>query len=381
MTITRRDKPKTTDSHESVGVRATSSDSSSDKVGGASNTSRNCLVILTVLAVFYTLYFGRALLVPITMAVVLSLVLRPVVAFFARFHVPNVVTASGLFLGVLGLVIATTMMLSAPAQSWLAQAPRNLSDVGRQLRPLSEPIAKVQEARKKVDEITTVPGEEKAVRVRLEQPSVTGETLNATGGYLTSVAITLVLLFFLLAAGDRLLEKAVEAAPSWQHKRGVVEKFREIESRVSKYLGTVTLINLGLGLMIGCGLGAIEMPNPMLWGVLAAGLNFVPVAGAFVGAATVGLAALSVFPDSLGQAMIAPGIYLAANMIESNLITPLLLGKSTNLNPIAILLAVFLFGWIWGIVGIFLAVPLLIVAKIFCTSYDSLRPYGVLLSN
>jgi predicted PurR-regulated permease PerM len=227
--------------------------------------------------------------------------------------------------------------------------------------------------------MTQSPDELQPVSVRIEQPPLTSQWVNATGSMLASIVITTSLLFFLLAAGDRFLEKTVELVPTWRGKREVVALFRDIQHKISTYLGSITLINIGLGVVIGTGLWLIGMPNAVLWGVLAALLNYIPFVGLIAGAFIVTLAALSVF-DSLPHAMLAPLIYLGANGIEANFATPAILGRTIDLNPVVILLAVFLFGWVWGVVGVFLAVPILICVRIVAETYETSRPLSVYLS-
>jgi predicted PurR-regulated permease PerM len=221
--------------------------------------------------------------------------------------------------------------------------------------------------------------EKEPVSVQVEQPPLTNRLLSSTGSFATSASITLTLLFFVLAAGDRFLEKAVQIKKTWREKRDIVLLVKEVEHKMSTYLGAITIINIGLGAAIGTGLWLIGMPNPLLWGVLAALLNYIPFAGLVIGSLIVSIVAIGEF-STMGHAMLAPAIYLLCNGIEANVVTPTVLGRSISLNPVVILLAVFLGGWIWGMGGIFLAVPLLLLAKIACDSNESLQPIGVFLA-
>jgi predicted PurR-regulated permease PerM len=347
------------------------------------HVERGCLIFLTTLAVFYTLYFARAILLPTTLAVILSLVLKPVTKRLDRLGLPSMVSAF-LVLGAFSLVIgAGITALWQPASQWVAQAPTSLSKVGDQLRSVVRPLEDIKKAKSEVDKMTSVPGDAAAeaspIPVEVKQPPLTSELLNTTGGFATAAIITLSLLFFLLASGDRFLEKAVQIRHTWREKREVVLLVKEIEQKMSAYLGAITVINIGLGIVIGTGLWAIDMPNPVLWGVLATLLNYIPFAGLVIGTCIVSIVAIAEF-GSIGHAMLAPAVYLGANGVEANLITPAMLGRSISLNPVVILLAVFLGGWIWGVGGIFLAVPILLVVKIACEGNESLDPISVLLA-
>nr|WP_261360644.1 AI-2E family transporter [Aeoliella straminimaris] len=341
-----------------------------------------CLILLSVLAVFHTLYFARAILLPIAMAVVLGLVLKPVQRRLTKLGLPGIVSAIvvfGLFTLVLMLGLRT---IWEPANHWIEQAPTSLHKVREQLRGAAGPLESIELAEKELEGLTAMTENpepsNRPLSVRVEQPALASQILNTTGSFATSVTITLSLLFFLLAAGDQFLEKAVQVKKSWREKWDVVLLAREIEHKLSTYLGTITVINLGLGLVIGCGLWLIGMPHPVLWGVLAALLNYIPFAGLVIGASVVFIIAAAEF-DSLAHALLAPAIYLAANGVEANLVTPSVLRHSISLNPVVIMVAVFLGGWCWGIGGIFLSVPFLLILKIICDSHKPLEPVGVFL--
>lgn len=344
-----------------------------------SKVATACLVVLTVLAVMTALYIARAVLLPLTVAVVLSLVLRPAVAALRRFGVPSFVGATLLFALMLGAGAFGVMTLREPAQALLAEAPRTLDSVKERLQGYMQPLKELQDAGVEMDRLTKTPGETEPVAVRLEQPALSGEMLNTTGEYVAGITITLALWYFLLVSGDRFLEKTVTLAPTFRGKREVVVTVREIEARIGRYLGAITLVNAGLGVAVAIGLWVIDFPNPLLWGVIAMLLNYLPFAGLAIGTALMAFTGLATF-ESLSHAMLAPAIYLGANFIEQNLITPLILGRSIDLNPVVILLAALLGGWLWGVMGMFLAVPLLIIARVICESVEPLNPVAVYLS-
>ncbi len=141
----------------------------------------------------------------------------------------------------------------------------------------------------------------------------------------------------------------------------VVKVIRHIESRLSKYLLTVAIINVCTGVVIGLGMAFIGLPNPALWGVVAGLLNFVPYLGALAGEIVVAMAALSSF-ESVGHALLAPLLYFMVSFIEGNFVTPMILGKRFTVNPVLIILSMMFWGWVWGTIGLFLAVPILVLA-------------------
>ncbi|TWU27683.1 AI-2E family transporter [Bythopirellula polymerisocia] len=349
------------------------------------------LATLAVLAVFYTIYFTRSILFPITLAVLLNLVFKPIVLRMQDFRIPAAVSATFILVAFVITVIAGIWLLWEPANQRIAQisSPGYVARLKENLKPLQKPFKGLNEASKKIDEITNVTDEDTPIKVQngtdedtpmkvqQVQPKL-GSMLNLTGSFVASAVIVFVLLFFLLAGGDRFLEKLVVLMPTFKDKRRVVELSREVQHRISHYLFTITAINVGLGIAIGIGMWAIDLPNPVLWGVMGAMLNYIPFAGPAVGALIVFLEGLADF-NSLGHAALAPAIYIGLNALESNFFTPALLGKSISLNPVMIVLAIFFWGWLWGVGGVLVAVPLLVVLKIFFDQSQVLAPLGTFL--
>ncbi len=204
---------------------------------------------------------------------------------------------------------------------------------------------------------------------------IKGALFGGTTSFLSEAVVVIVLLYFLLASGDLFLRKLIKVLPTFKDKKRAVEIAREIESNISTYLFTVTLINAGVGVAVGVGVWLLKMPNPVLWGVLACVLTYVPYLGALVGIGILGLAALLVF-DDLGHALAVPGVYLVVSFLEGNFITPLVLGRRLTLNPVVIFVGLLFGFFLWGIPGALLAVPTLAVLKIVCDHVDTLTPIG-----
>ncbi|MEX0717689.1 MAG: AI-2E family transporter [Planctomycetaceae bacterium] len=336
------------------------------------------LRILTGLAVGYTLYFAGAILFPILLAMVLALLLRPVVRALARLRIPEVAGAGIVLAAATATIVIGGYRLSIPATEWISTLPRHLENIEWKLDSLRSPFDNIREASKKVEKMTD--GEDfEAVPVKMEKaPTLPSTLLNITTGLIAGIVVTGMLLYFLLATGDGMLHRAVHLAPAYRDRQNLFSLLKDIERVISGYLITFTLINIGLGTAIGTAMWLIGLPNPVLWGVMAGCLNFVPYAGAFVGAAVVFLVGVLSF-DSIGYAAIAPAAYGGINLLEGCIITPLILGRSMKLDPIAIVLSLLFWGWIWGIGGALLAVPLLAITKIACDHFESLRPLGNLL--
>jgi predicted PurR-regulated permease PerM len=332
---------------------------------------------LFVLAVLYTLYFARAFLLPIVLAVLLDFLLSPVIRTLKRARIPEPLGAALVLLTLLGAVGLGAYSLADPAREWVARAPESLQKVQSRLHELRKPVEQVTRTAEQVEAATEVDkGGPQEVVVR--GPRLSERLFGTTQSLLTGALETLILLYFLLAVGDLFLEKLVKVLPLLKDKKKAVAIARETEASISTYLFTVAIVNLLLGVTVTLVMLAIGMPNAVLWGSMAALAEFIPYIGATVLLGTLTLAGLVTFP-TVGHALMVPGAYLAVNLIQSQFISPLVLGRRLTLNPVAILVGLVFWWWLWGVGGAFIAVPLLATFKIFCDHIESLAPIGEFL--
>lgn len=326
---------------------------------------------ILALASLYTLYLASSLVLPIVIALILNFLFSPVVRALQRLHLPPPAGAAVVLLLVTGAMVYGGYALAEPAVQWVERLPQTIERIENQLGGV---VASVEEVSRATEDVQRLgrPDEE-PVRVRLGTAG--SGLLNQTQRFVAGTAITLFLLYFLLAAGDLFLRKFVRVLPLFRRKRVIVEIAHEIEQDLSTYLFTYMVINLCLGTVVGFGLFLIGMPNPLLWGLMVAALNFVPYLGPLVGTTIVALAALSTF-DSTLHALAAPALYFTINALEGNLITPAILGRRLRMNPVAIFISLSLWGWLWGIPGALLATPLLLAFKTVCDHVVTLQPLG-----
>ena len=209
-------------------------------------------------------------------------------------------------------------------------------------------------------------------------PSLSERLFGTTQSIATVGMEVLILLYFLLAAGDLFLQKLIKVLPQLKDKKRAVTIARETEAGVSAYLFTMTLLNIGEGVVVAVAMALLGVPNAVLWGVLAVVLEYVPYVGAFVLAGILALVGLSTF-DTPFQALMVPGTYIVINFIQGNFLVPMVLGRKLTLNPVAIFIGLVFFWWIWGVPGAFLAVPILATFKIFCDHIETLQPIGEFL--
>jgi predicted PurR-regulated permease PerM len=332
---------------------------------------------LFVLAVLYTLFFARAFLLPIVLAVLLDFLLSPVVRALKQVRIPEPLGAAVIILALLGGVGGVGYSLADPAREWVQLAPQSLAKVQGRLRELRRPVDQMTRTAEQVEAATEVskPGPQEVV---VRGPRLSERLFGSTQSILVGALETLILLYFLLAAGDLFLQKLIKVLPLLRDKKKAVAIARETEASISTYLFTVAVVNIGLGVAVTLVMLLLKMPNALLWGTLAALAEFVPYIGATVMVGLLAMAGLVAFPD-VGHALLVPGAYLAVNLVQATFISPTVLGRRLTLNPVAILVGLAFWWWIWGVGGAFIAVPLLATFKIFCDHIESLAPIGEFL--
>lgn len=335
---------------------------------------------LFLLAIFYTIYFVRSLLLPIVLALLLSYLLRPIVRGLANIKIPPLVGSALLLLSLVGLLAYGVSFLAAPASGWLEKAPYSLNQLQQRLLPFKKPMDKMAQARGAIENLTaTEPAATKTQTVEVKQHPLSERLYAHTTEFLVSTATTLILLYFLLAYDGVFLAKLIKLMPTLSDKKRAVSIAHEIQAQISRYLFTVTIINICLGIAVGTAVGFLGLPNPIMWGALVAVLNFIPYLGALTGIVCMLLGALLSF-DNLGFALVFPATYLVIASLEGNFITPFVMGRSLTLNPVLVLLSLTFWGWMWGIVGIILAVPILAAFKIFCSHIEPMEPLAEFIS-
>ena len=354
------------------------------------------LVILTGLAVLYTLYFAADIILPLVLALVLSLLLSPAARFLCnRLRLPRMLASALLILALFSAIGGIGYAISVPARGWIHKAPQSLPELQKKLVFLRYPIdifehgmAQIQGlmAQSGRGEGDAQPFNQAQAPAKQTQPSVTvsqgsgfGTSLLAgTRSFLGQTLTLLVVLFFLLADGDALLRRFVEILPGLPEKKRAVSIATEVERNISGYLATITLMNLLVGTANGLSIWAFGLPDPLLWGTAAFLLNYIPILGALTGMVIFFFVGLFSFSNVL-WALAPSGVYLLIHILEGETITPLLLARRFTLNPLLVIVALMFWDWLWGIAGALLAVPLLAVVKILCDNIEVLTPLGHLL--
>ncbi len=323
------------------------------------------------------LYVAKAIILPVVLAVVLKLLLNPALRFLERWSVPRVVAALLLLMSVTAFIVGLVAALTAPAGDWFARLPSAIPRMQERLEFLRKLVEIFRRFLYAVRGLTQI--DAAMVTIPAAEGSLPEQLFAGTWNFAAGLFTTGLLLFFLLVSGDTFLRKLVEVLPRFADKRRAVEISQQIESDISGYLLTITAMNLLVGLATGVVMWFCGVGDPVLWGVVAFLLNYVPILGPLLGVGLfffVGFLTL----DGLWEAMLPASLYLAIHLAEGEGITPMLLARRFTLNPVLVILALVFWYWMWGVPGAILAVPIMAVTKIVCDRIGPLNPFGHFLS-
>jgi predicted PurR-regulated permease PerM len=329
---------------------------------------------LFVLALLTAAYVAREIVLPLVFAIILKLLLQPALRILERLHVPRMLAALLLILALFGTIVGLGTAISGPAGTWAAKLPGGIPRLQERLSFMREPIDTLQRFLQQVEDFgATGPSPNAAASgpgSTLLTTLFTG-TRNFASGFFTTVLF----LFFLLVSGDIFLLRLVEILPRFSSKRQVVEISQQIESDISAYLFTITIMNAAVGIAMALAMWLTGVGDPILWGTVAFLLNYVPIIGTALGVLIFLLAGLLTI-DSLWQALLPAALYLGFHLIEGETVTPMLLARRFTLNPVLVIISLVFWFWMWGIPGAILSVPMLAIAKIICDGVRPLAAFG-----
>lgn len=349
--------------------------------------------IVAALLLTAALYFGREFFLPIAFAFTLNALFRPVVR---GMRLPAPAGAAVIVLGMIALIVVGGVLLARPVKEWLAKAPERFEAAQQKLDRIRRPVQQVQAVAERIqhaaDGPTTAPssqpssqpGETASSRsTSTEQPQpvapqapapqgpgLVGRFIGTTTTLVGGVVEVLVLLYLLLASDDMFFRKLLKVMPRRQEKREAREVVDEAESVVLRYVAVTALINAAQAVVIGLALWWLKVPNPVLWALLTFVLEFIPYLGATIMIAMLAVVSFGSF-DGTWHILAAPGIYLLVTTVQNNIVSPYAYGDRLKLNPVAVLIGVLLWWFIWGIGGAFLAVPIIATVKIVCSHSET----------
>ncbi|MCR6663289.1 MAG: AI-2E family transporter [Luteimonas sp.] len=337
------------------------------------------LLVLAVLAVGYTLWAAQELLLPVLLAMFFALIGNPIIRLLRKLYVPRFIAALAVLTGGLAGAILLTHQMLPPAMEWASQAPREMRQIAPKLRELTKPM---HEANKAAETIARAAGGEtgrkpEVVRTAQDDPY---RIVTRTPRLLASLLAVVLLTFFFMVYGEKLQRNAIALLPGRQQKKFTVEILHGIEREVSRYVLTISVINTLVGLAFAgiLALLGFSPPEALLWGTVVALLNFAPYVGPLIGMIAMLLVGFVSFDDPL-QSLLPAGAYLLLHTLEGQLVTPIVLGRRMALSPLVLILALMLFGWLWGIIGLLLAVPLLVCVKLVLARVEGMEGWARLL--
>jgi predicted PurR-regulated permease PerM len=340
---------------------------------------------VAALGVVAFLFFTRSVVLPLFLACIAGMTLKPLVRWLSYCRIPTALSSAV----VLFLLAAATgvgfLQLGRPALIWMNDAPEHMTELRQRVQKHFPRLGHISEAAAAVTNLGATEEErkeeqKKAPTVEIKESRDKNIILTWTGSLLVGASETLVLLYLLLASGDMFLQKLVHVMPTFRDKKRAVEISREIQQNISNYFFSVTLTNIGLGVVASGGLYFLGVPKAAMWGMLVAVLNFAPYFGPFVGVILLAVVGLLTF-DTLWQGLLPPGWYLLLHLLESNLITPILLGRRLTLNPVGIFVSLIFWTWLWGVPGALLSAPILVSIKVICDRIPRLSPVSELLTS
>jgi len=338
-------------------------------------------IVIASVAVAFTLYLAQDLLLPVLLAMFFALVGNPIIRLLRRLWIPRFIGA----LLVLGLGMFSTYMLArelvTPGAEWVREVPKELRDLAPKLRSLTKPVT---EANKAAENIARAAGGENTARpVQVVKTEVNDpyRILTSTPRAIASVLAVVLLTFFFMVYGGDLQRNAIALLPSRQQKKLTVEILQSIETEISRYVLTISIINVIVGLVFASllyFLMGIPADEALLWGTMAGLLNFAPYVGPLIGILVMVVMGFVTY-DETWQSLLPAGMYLGLHTLEGQIVTPIVLGKRMALSPLVLILALMVFGWLWGIIGLLLAVPLLVCVKLVLARIDGLEGWARLL--
>jgi len=310
------------------------------------------------LAVVAGLYFGRSILLPVVAGVIVGITLSPAVKFGVRYRVPAAVSAVLVVMLVVALVATLITFFAAPLTEWIARAPEVGSVMAEKLHVLDYPLSVVHDIKGAIAKAT---GATATVSVETTTTEFVGQALGVITPAISQFVVFFGTLLFFLVTSTRLRQKLVVYFVTREARLRMLRIWNDIEENLVRYVATMSAINLGLGVVTAVMLALIGFPNPISFGLLAFALNYVPYIGpAIVALVLAGVGLVS--QTSPAQGLLAPALFVAIATLEGHIITPNVVGRRMTLNPFVVFLALAFWTWLWGPIGAFLAVPILIIS-------------------
>ena len=312
-------------------------------------------------------WLARDLLVPVMLAMLLALLANPLVTRLNKLWIPRWLGALVVVLGGLALAVSLASLLVSPATDWIKQAPNELRQLAPKLKSLTRQVEQANKAAASIVNAAGAATPASTTATDADKPRAPNlwTVISSTPRMLASILAVVLLAYFFLVYGEGVQRHAIARLPDAEHKLLTIDILRTIEADLSSYVLTISLINIVLGLILTGGLFwlGLDLSDALLWGTVAALLNFVPYVGPLSGVLLLALVGVVAF-NKPEQMLVPPALYLGLHVLESQFVTPIVLGRRMAISPLVMLLWLMLWGFLWGIAGLLLAVPMLASLKI-----------------
>jgi predicted PurR-regulated permease PerM len=317
---------------------------------------------LTVMLPF-ALRAGAEFFMPVTAALVIAIALVPALEWFERRGIPSKLSAGLCVIIFLFIAVFAIGSIVVPASDWIAQVPGKIPKVRAALEPVFDLYKNLDRFVGKIANQIEINQASHARTVTVEQPSsLMGMLATSAPHLLIQLFFSLLVIFFFLAGWTAMRKKTIVSRGSFEGALTTARVIQQVVDATSTYLGTITLINIGLGALTAGALWWLGMPSPIMWGGIVAVANYIPYLGPIVCALLLFVGGLMTYPDIWG-ALVPPGIFICFHLVEANFFTPMVVGHRLTISPLSILVSLSFWAWIWGTTGALLAVPLLIIMK------------------
>jgi predicted PurR-regulated permease PerM len=316
-----------------------------------------------VVALPFALRAGAEFFMPVTAALVIAIALVPLLEWFERRGVPSRLSAGLCMIIFLAIALFAIGSIVVPASDWVAQVPTKIGKVRSALEPVFDLYKNLDRFVGRIANQIEINHASHARTVTIEQPnSVMGLLATSAPHLLIQLFFSLLVIFFFLAGWTTMRKRTIVSRGSFEGALTTARVIQQVVDATSTYLGTITLINIGLGALTATALWWLGMPSPVMWGGIVAVANYIPYLGPIVAALLLFVGGLMTYPDVWG-ALMPPAVFIGFHLVEANFFTPMVVGHRLTISPLSILISLSFWAWIWGTTGALLAVPLLIIMK------------------
>src|SRR3954452_24507968 len=317
-----------------------------------------------IISIPFGLRTGAEFFMPVTAALVVAIALVPLLEWFERRGIPSKPAAGLCVLIFLAVALFAIGSIVVPASDWVAQVPTKITKVRHALEPIFDLYKNLDRfIDRTVSQIEVAGAQSQTRAVRIETPnSMLGLLTSSAPHLLIQIFFSLLVIFFFLAGWTAMRKKTIVSRGSFEGALTTARVIQQVVDATSTYLGTITLINVGLGTLTASVLWWMGMPSPVMWGGIVAVANYIPYLGPIACAMLLFLGGLMTYPDVWG-ALLPPAAFIGFHLVEANFFTPMVVGHRLTISPLSILISLSFWAWIWGTTGALLAVPLLIIMK------------------